>query len=92
MSRVEQRGWIRADEVRVGDLVQAPDGGGSSRARFASEHEARACSAPFLRVDRIERAGNGHVIPSARGETAIWLEDGSFRRWPDDARVLVRRG
>lgn len=53
--------------------------------------DARASSAPFLRVDRIEQASDDHVIPPARGETAVWLEDGSFRRWPDEARLPVLR-
>ena len=82
-------GWVTAGSLRVGDRVQVADGGGSSRARFAGEDEARAAGGDFLRIERLERTGPDHAIPNARGETHVWFEDGDFRRWPDEARVLV---
>jgi len=80
--------WIRADELRVGDLVHAPHGGGSSRVQFATEDDARAAGGPFLRIERLERTGPDYAIPNGRDETHVWLEGGDFRRWPDEAHVL----
>ena len=84
--------WVEAGALRVGDLVQAGDGGGSSRVQFATDENARAAGGPFERVLRIERTGSDYAIPQASNEVHVWLDGaGYFRRWPETARVLVRR-
>ncbi len=54
--RAFQQEWIRADEVRVGDLVVVPSGG-SSRAFFTPEVPPPEDAEP-LRVASVEAPGS----------------------------------
>lgn len=69
--------WIRADEVRAGDVVFTP-AGGSSRAHFDNPEDAERFGVP-RRVLRVDAPGS-------------WTCDGHIVTWPRQASVLVRRG